>query len=341
MGHQGPKGFLFWGTQLKIDRYIQIVKTLTAEIEAGKYPVGELFPKRSELAERFKVTKATVNRAAEILVKQKLIVAKRGAGSVVVNNSPSHNIAYVAPDWLMRHIPAATSYSTQRLSYEEALGHTKDSHLSRFDGVLWSHPCDEAIPRIIKIQKDLPGIIINRVVPETNFVATDLRSKFAELVAERLALLPDFIPHMLCGQNYSKYMHGERREGFIRACRDTRRFYEIVPMRDGFNDRIEDLEKRVIRSGSAPLLIFAEDWALTGAVVSWVSRHGFRWQKDIFYTDFDNQAHAHVWGVTTTSVIQDFDLLSRKGLELLQAIIRDPLSRQQLLLDPDIRRGDT
>lgn len=337
MGHQDPKGF--WSTQLKIDRYIQIVKTLTAEIEAGKYPVGELFPKRSELAERFKVTKATVNRAAEILVKQKLIVAKRGAGSVVVNNSPSHNIAYVAPDWLMRHIPAATGYSTQRLSYEEALG--KGAHLSRFDGVLWSHPGDEVIPRIIEIQKDLPGIIINRAVPETNFVATDLHSKFAELVAERLALLPDSIPHMLCGQQYSPYVHGERHEGFIRACRDARRFYEIVPIRDDFNDRIADLEKRVIRSGSAPLLIFAEDWALTGAVVKWVSRHGFRWQKDIFYTDFDNLAHTHVWGVTTTSVIQDFDLLSRKGLELLQAIIRDPLSRQQLLLEPVIRRGDT
>ncbi|MFA6102018.1 MAG: GntR family transcriptional regulator [Victivallaceae bacterium] len=327
---------------MKLERYRQIAMELAAEIESGTYSEGDLFPTRTELAGRFKVTRTTVNRAVDILVEKTLITARRGAGSVVINTSQCYRIAYVAPEWLMRHIPAAPNCLLKYISYEEALGSgTGIAKLNNFDGILWSHPDEEHIPQIIDSQKNLPGTIINRAVPECNFVTTDHQKCFAKLVAERLAALPSATPYLLSATHANRFVAGKRAEGFIAACRSAKRFYEIIPMPPDFKGKITELEKNIKASGSLPLLIFADHWHDTGAVVQWVLNHKLRWKKDIYYVDFDNTEETHVWGIAVTSIIQDFDKLSRQALIQLQLIIKGPAPRRQEYIDPEIRYGDT
>ena len=139
---------------MKVERYRQIGMELAAEIESGIYARGDFFPKRTDLAKRFKVTRTTINRAVDILIEKGLIAAKRGAGSVVINTVQPYNIAYIAPEWLMHHIPASPNCSLEYISYEDALSsQTLVSRLTRFDGILWSHPDEKFIPRIIEYQK--------------------------------------------------------------------------------------------------------------------------------------------------------------------------------------------
>lgn len=327
---------------MKLERYRQIAMELAAEIESGTYSEGDLFPTRTELAERFGVTRTTINRAVDILVEKKLITARRGAGSVVINTSQCYRIAYIAPEWLMRYMPAAPNCLLKHILYEDALGsRTGIAKLNNFDGILWSHPDEKHIPQIIDIQKNLPGTVINRAVTECNFTATDHQSCFAKLVAERLAELPLATPYLLSATNSNCFVKAGRTAGFISACRNAKRFNEIIPMPPDFKDKIMALNNNIDVSSSFPLLIFSDQWHSTGAVVQWALKHNLSWKKDIYYADFDNTEATYVWGIAVTSVIQDFDKLSSQALIQLQRIIKDPAQRRQQYLDPEIRYGDT
>lgn len=327
---------------MKLERYRQIAMELATEIESGTYSEGDLFPTRTELAERFGVTRTTINRAVDILVEKKLITARRGAGSVVINTSQCYSIAYIAPEWLIRYMPTAPNCLLKYISYEDALGsRTGIAKLNNFDGILWSHPDEKHIPQIIDIQNNLPATVINRAVPECNFVTTDHQNCFAKLVTERLAELPLATPYLLSATNANRFVNDERTAGFISACRNAKRFYEIIPMPPDFKDKIIGMEKNIKLGEARPLLIFSAPWHSTGAVVQWVLRHNLSWKKDIYYADFDNTEESYVWGIAVTSIIQDFDKLSRQALIQLQLIIKDPAQRRQQYFDPEIRYGDT
>lgn len=327
---------------LKIERYRQIAAELATEIEAGVYPKGQLFPRRSELAERFGVTRTTVNRAMDILQEKGFIAARRGSGTVVINTRQRYDIAYIAPEWLIRYMPSSAGCNLEYLSYEDALGtQSQVAKLTRFDGILWSHPDEPHIPRIIDYQGKLPGIIINRAVPECNYVATEYCEYFREQVAARLRAVPNAVPYLLSSSEGNRFVHARRLEGFIAACRDEQRFYELIEMQPEFNKKLDALDTGIKHNPGKRLLIFADDWSHTGALVQWALRRGLKWKKDLFYIDFDNTEHRHVWGIKTTSIIQDFDLLSIKALETLKLLIREPERSEQLLIPPTIRYADT
>lgn len=327
---------------MKLERYRQIAMELSVEIESGVYSEGDFFPTRTELAERFKVTRTTINRAVDILIEKGVIAARRGAGSVVINTSRRYNIAYIAPEWLMRHIPATSNCSIKYISYEDSLdSKTKIAKLTRFDGILWSHPNETYIPQIIHYQQKLPCVIINRAVPECNFVTTDHYNCFAKHVEERLAELPSATPYFLHTQDNSRLVNTQRKDGFISACRKLNRFYEIIQMPPKFSEKLTMLAGNIKIVDTSPNLIFSDNWNTTGAVVQWALLHKLRWGKDIYYTDVDNTQIVDVWGISTTSIIQDFYKLSDMALAQLQLIIKNPLLRKQIYVDPEVRHGDT
>jgi len=326
---------------LKIEIYRRIAADLVAEIEAGTYLKGQLFPRRTELAERFKVTRATINRSMDILQEKGFVTAKRGSGTVVTSTRPRYDIAYVAPEWLMRYIPSLPGCNLEYFSYNDALGsQSQIAKLTRFDGILWSHPDEKHIPQIVKYQAKLPGIIINRAVPECNYVATEYYDFFRAIVAARLREVPGGTPYLLSSADGNRFVHARRLESFIAACRGERRFYELIEMQPEYCNKTISLEAG-LKTGTGPLLIFADDWSHTGALIHWAQRNNLEWKKDIFYIDFDNTQPKHVWGLETTSVVQDFDLLSQHALKSLKLLISEPGRAEQLLIPPALRHGDT
>ncbi len=328
---------------MRIEVYRQIARTLANEIESGVYPVGAEMPSRLELSGRFGVTRATVNRAMEQLEINGLISARRGAGTVVVSAGVRRRIALVAPEWLIQQRPSSEACRVSALSYTEALGsRTAIAALARFDGILWSHPDDSLVPRIVEIMRDIPGVLVNRVANDCNYVTSELKESFRDAVISRLEQSPDAVAYLLKNDQGSKYVHHSRDEGFIDACRTLRRFYEIIHMPGDFADKRRTLEQILPANPSAPLCIFADDWSETGALIQWVWQHNLTWQRDVFYLDTDNLAHRHVWGLETTSIIQDFYGMTQTALELLLDSLRHPGKELfQIMLKPALRRGDT
>ncbi len=63
--------------------YLQIAAELRDGINAGEWPPGTLLPSEPELAGRFGVTRATVNRALSVLRTEGLVRPERGRGTTV------------------------------------------------------------------------------------------------------------------------------------------------------------------------------------------------------------------------------------------------------------------
>lgn len=328
---------------MKVELYRQIIAVLGREIENGIYPVGGELPSREELAQRFRVTRATVNRAVAQLEQDGLISARRGSGTVIINNEIRRRIALVAPEWLIHQRPTSESCRIYSVSYKEALAsRTAIAGLSGYDGIIWSHPDDRLMPQIIEIMASLPGILINRVAEGYNYVSSDMESSFENTVYGRLSCFENIPAYLLKSGMGSGFVHRSRDSGFIAACRKLKRFYEVIEMPHDFAGKSEVLEGVLPRKTGEPLLVFADDWAESGALIQWVNKHGLRWRKDIFYLDIDNQMPEHVWGLQTTSIMQNFYELTQQGLELFLKYLKHPdHGAVQKLLLPVLREGDT
>lgn len=64
--------------------YRQVVDTLRAEIEEGRFPVGGLLPTENELRVRFGVSRHTIREALRQLRDEGLVASRQGAGTTVL-----------------------------------------------------------------------------------------------------------------------------------------------------------------------------------------------------------------------------------------------------------------
>ena len=64
-------------------RYAALARLLSAEIESGRYRVGDMIPTEAELQQRFDVSRHTVREALRELKTQGLVMARAGIGTVV------------------------------------------------------------------------------------------------------------------------------------------------------------------------------------------------------------------------------------------------------------------
>jgi DNA-binding transcriptional regulator YhcF (GntR family) len=325
---------------LKIDRYKQIAQALITDLQSGKYKKGAVLPTRSDLAKRFKTTRSTVNRAMEELISKGFLAARRGAGTVVISSEAILNIAYIAPDWLMHYIPEAADCKLKYFTYEDILcSRTSLGRLKNFDGIMWSHPEERDIPEIKRVSAGIPSILINRLKKGINSVNSEYLEFFSEYVCERLKQYSELTPYFLsCSEPTAP--HRKRYEAFVKACREHKRFYENIELDKNFTSKLSKLEK-ALPVNENKLLIFADDWSHTGAVIFWAGKHDKRLGNDIFYTDFDNTEPQHVWGIITTSIIQDFDFLTDTALKTLLQLIKKNDVEENIFVAPELRRGDT
>lgn len=287
-------------------RYRKITTELENRIRAGIYAPGAALPPRMELMAEFSVARATIDRCIGVLRRRNLVVSRHGSGTfvkdelhhpyrvAVIGNCPND---HRFPDaWEIKHILSDT------------LKHKSDwPQLLDYDGVIWFCPEREHNAVIDFIGAQLPQVIVNRTMPGKVCISTDHRGAYYEITRERLDQLPESMVYLLqCSTQTDPVCY--RETGFIDACRAARRFYEIKPMPENFEDKLAALDQLQFDPGK-PLLLISTTINNTGAVMWYARKHNLQWGKDIFYSDFDNNLSDHCWGVRVTSFIQDYPAL--------------------------------
>ena len=94
----------------------QIVDRLTAAVAAGVYKPGELVPSVREMAVSLLVNPNTVQRAYEDLVREQILVSKRGSGMVVGDQAPKLAAARSAAGVTGAFVQAIQAGKAARLS---------------------------------------------------------------------------------------------------------------------------------------------------------------------------------------------------------------------------------
>ena len=330
-------------------RYRAIARTLMREIETGKLATGSLLPRRVDLSRRFGLNGLTVNGSIALFAARGLVVSHRGGGTRITAQRPALNLAVITSraeveslEAWQRHLPDGGTCQWTHLRLEELQSRSDRAHLSRFDGLLWYLPYSAAYEWIRDIRGKQPQLVLNREMSDVSYVSTDHRTPIRDLTSARLRAHPAAIPVFLRTRpDPLPGVVGLRQEGFVDACREAGRFYEVLDLPEEFAAKQALLEERLRPTAGRPVLLVSSSVFHTGAVATWVCRHHWTWGKELLYSDFDDRFPAHVWGVRVTTFIQDYAQLAEVGTEKLIAMIQGKEKDVRLLLPPVRVDGDT
>ena len=324
---------------LQDTRYRKITSELENRIRSGVYQPGSALPPRVELMAEFSVARATIDRCIGELRRKNLVVSRHGSGTFVKNElHHPYRVAIVnmadlnvklPESWDVKSIPGAM------------LEHKSDwSTLLDFDGIIWRQPDNELNAAIEYLHGSVPQVIVNRTIPGEVCVSTDHRGAYYEITRERLAHLPES-PVFLLQEPEASAPTTYREAGFIDACRSAQRFYEIWRMPRKFDDKLAKLEALPL-SGKAPLLLLSTSMNNTGAVMWFARMHNLQWNRDIFYSDFDNNLTEYCWGVKVTSFIQNDVALFTGAVSELKGLLEGKLGGERhTLIFPRRCKGNT
>ena len=68
-------------------KFEKIVTWIQEEVRSGRMVSGEKLPSEQELSEQFRVSRQTVRRALEELVKENIVESRRGSGSYICEDA--------------------------------------------------------------------------------------------------------------------------------------------------------------------------------------------------------------------------------------------------------------
>jgi DNA-binding LacI/PurR family transcriptional regulator len=315
---------------------------LTNEIIAGKYPVGSLLPTRAALVKRFSVARATIDNAVRDLVNAGMIQSRRGAGSIIINTTHLYRIAVIGNDLDTLSRIRRNDATLIPLSPENLTTRSAREKLRQFDGVIWNMPGEKLLSWAESIQQAPPQIILNRTPDNLNYISINHTNAIFEITNERLDKNPDWLPVFLnTSSKKQSAVLTMREDGFTKACRKHRVFYEIINMPTSFEHKIKILHKQFDNRPKEKLIIVSGTVHNTGAVMIWARETGRYWQKDLLYSDFDNNFDNNIWGATVTSFIQDYTGMLNTAISGLIDLIQEKKKQIKILLPPFRRDGET
>lgn len=325
------------------EQYQTIARQLLSEIEAGSLVVGSPLPTRSELAARFKVARATMDRAVTLLVKRGVLESSRGAGTFVAAPGRNYHLALICAGANSEYCSSQGSprRTIVRIPFTSLESKSARASLYHFDGLIWFCPEERQMAWSAEVGDRLPQIVVNRHLDDVNYVSTDHRGAIRRITSERLDEWPDALPFFICMKGVEGLVWGMREEGFVDACRDASRFYEMLPLPRDFNQAVQLLQARFKELGPRRRILVSGSLATTGAVMTWAREAGVRWKDDTRYSDFDNDYPTNVWGLNATSFIQDYGMLISEAVESVVGLIDGREKSIRKLVMPKRVEGDT
>lgn len=324
-------------------RYIEIAKIIRERIESGVYKSGETLASRPELAKEFGVARATVDRCMEFLVSNGTLLSRQGSGTYVNAEAArdTRRIAFVCGSGSVGQLRSEAPARLSFLSYEQLKNQSSRAELVKYDGILWYRPEERAIEWAGNLKDKIPQVLINRTVEEFHCVSTDHKGAYREITAERLELLPRVYPFLLRHAS-DGLVSSYREKGFVEACREAGRFYEVISMPDGFEEKMSVLKEHFDSHEARPLMVVSASLGHSGAFVLWARDAGLKWKKDVYYSDFDNNYERGVWGVKVSSYIQnDQEVLAASIRKIVNLVSGKNAGDKHVLIFPRRINGET
>lgn len=314
-----------------IPKYEKVKAFILADIRAGVYCAGERIPTREQLVEKYLVTRTTIGQALKILVSAGVLATSKRGGTVVTGKRMPLNVALISTlrassaDIIRESesvgifkplLEAASEFNLDFIDIKK-LSSDDFNCCTKYDCMVWVMPPDDFLNKLPEYKNKT--IVINRYNKELNFISTNHRQAIYDMTEYNLEKAgEDCQVFFLDSSEHDDFIYRERREGFVDACQKASKFYRIcdfsVPDYESMLDVLMDLEYDKDKN----ILIVSPCLAYTGAVLQMAQRRGLEFNKNFFYSDFDNQHSLRNTGIKILSAIQDYDTMGREIVKALR-----------------------
>lgn len=299
-------------------------------IRSGKFQEGKSLPTEEELSLRYNMSRQTVRKALQILVREDLIIKRQGSGTVVKSSGAaprSHIIAviatyiddYIFPGQLraVESVLSANGYTpvlaatgnrvcSERTILQDLLNKPIDGFLIEGTKTAMPNPNFDLYSKLIR--KKIPVVFFNSYYPElqgTVSVCADNRSGGSELVNYLIGKGHETI----AGCFKSDDIQGHQRYlGYISALRDAGKIVDdekiIWYTTESKEQMFSNPEFILKRIGDATAVVcYNDDIAIR--LIRTLTQYGKRVPEDIAVASFDNSNFSEISPVRITSMSYD------------------------------------
>ena len=312
-----------------VPKYKQLEQRLLAELESGRYPAGSRIPTREELVTRFGVTRTTVNQALRELVASGILSTGRRGGTVYTGKRPPLKVLVLAqsaaPRWFgvreAAHMDILSPLLYHAADFQLEFADLKNfeptaEKFAEIDCAVVIMPGEETMRRLRPFAAKV--LIVNRCAEGFHYISTPHRETVAELVGRNLERAGARVSAVcLDPKGDQGPVIAERKAGFFDACTKCGVTPVFAEVESDFQEVRAALD-RIERQPGEALVLCSPMRGLTGAVLNWAHAHGLSFQRDFFYSDFDNPYSLANPEEVVCSAIQDYTMMGRELYDALR-----------------------
>lgn len=104
--------------------YMRVYKAIRKQIADRKYDIGDVLPPEPELEKEFEVSRTTVRKAVDMLVRERLVSVRQGFGTQVISRKAVQNLNRVTS--MSESLVQNGAYIGLKSCYIEKIGAPKD-----------------------------------------------------------------------------------------------------------------------------------------------------------------------------------------------------------------------
>jgi len=323
-------------TMAHVPKYSKVKNDILANIRSGMYQPGERIPTREELIIQYSVTRTTINQALKELVSTGILATSKRGGTVVTGKKMRLKTAIVSSSIpAVDHSPVDNEGNAMwsillAQDHDYNFDFIEEQKLRQNLALIENYDCVVVIQPDVALLNRLPEykdrvLLVNRYMDELNFVSTNHRQAVRELTEYNIEQAGGDCQIFFLSPARQDFVVQERREGFVDACAAKGLFYRICDFPGNeYNDILNallklpfDKNKKIVLT--SPVLSF------TGAVIKMAAERGLVFNKNLFYSDFDNAHSLITTGVKTVSAVQDYAGMGREIIKALQCFGEQPV----------------
>lgn len=281
----------------------QVEEYLRNEIIQGKLPVGKKIPSRSQLCRRFQCSRTIVERAVDLLIRDGLLIGRKGSGTYVRNERPTgdriRSLKILSDFWgTPKDNPDLPSLNLDDLQISvewipaERGVMEMDSLCMPGTAVIAARPRIFQLPLLEKLQKrNIPVLLLNRDYDGFDYILTDPKSSIREGISWLLIEAGRDIAFVSCRPTVTRPYVAERILSFYESAIEfgahLRSDWCLSKTFEDFTGDVAEIGRTLFGSPQIPKGIFILNQEIALPVVNCGQGYGLTPGKDYKLLLFD------------------------------------------------------
>ncbi len=316
----------------KLPKYQKIRDQILQQIEDGVLQAGDRLPVRSELIKQFSVTRTTLDKALNDLIRNGILVSAKRGGTVVANLPQQRKriavVSRLSADSMARHNGMPNDVQRMLASmiltaHEKADVVFQDEEfmlgdleqINAYDNVIWVQP---GVKTMAALEPYKSSVYVTNRYPQSLPYASTNHAQAIQAVTEYfIEHFDEDVDLLYIGAHPDNFVAQERVEGFREACQKHRRSYQeslIDYQADDAVDQLMDLNVDLEKT----TVIVSSSAIYEPMILDFAKRKGLHRGQNFFYADCDNDSIARGHRPAALTITQDYP---KMGEVIMQAAI--------------------